>query len=79
MTPIQAIRAKCLDCSAWSPNEVRLCAMRDCTLYPFRMGKNPNIKSRKASPKALEALKRAREAKRCAAKTNPTQNGQVTA
>lgn len=40
MTPIQAIREKCLDC-AYTPLEVRLCPCKDCALYPFRFGKNP--------------------------------------
>jgi hypothetical protein len=43
MTPIKAIRIKCLDCSAESEKEVRLCPILTCSLYPFRMGKNPNI------------------------------------
>lgn len=40
MTPIQAIREKCLDC-AYTPQEVKLCPCKDCALYPFRFGKNP--------------------------------------
>ena len=44
MTPVKAIRAKCLDCCGGSPQEVRLCPAHDCTLYPFRMGKNTNIR-----------------------------------
>ena len=43
MTPIKAIRAKCLGCCCGSAKEVRLCPAQDCPLYPFRMGKNPNI------------------------------------
>ena len=42
LTPIKAIRAKCLECSAGQPKEVRECVIQDCPLYPFRMGKNPN-------------------------------------
>jgi hypothetical protein len=42
MTPVQAIRAKCLDCMGGSPAEVRRCPCEDCTLFPFRMGHNPN-------------------------------------
>ena len=42
MTPLKAIRAKCLDCMCDQPKEVRLCPSTDCPLYPFRMGKNPN-------------------------------------
>lgn len=42
MTPLKAIRAKCLDCVCGQLQEVRLCPCKDCPLYPFRMGKNPN-------------------------------------
>lgn len=30
LTPLRAIRAKCLECSAGSPKEVRECVMLDC-------------------------------------------------
>ena len=35
---LQAIRERCLDCSAFNPYEVKLCGMKDCSLYPYRMG-----------------------------------------
>ena len=38
MTPLKAIRAKCLDCSE-SAKDVRECTHKDCELYPFRMGR----------------------------------------
>ena len=41
MTPMKAIRAKCLDCCCGSSNEVRLCTAESCPLHPFRLGKNP--------------------------------------
>ena len=41
MSPMEAIRAKCLDCSGGSLQEVRLCAHVACPSWPFRMGKNP--------------------------------------
>lgn len=44
LTPIKAIRAKCLDCCCGSSQEVELCACPDCPLYMFRFGKNPNVK-----------------------------------
>lgn len=44
MTPLKAIRAKCLDCSCGSAAEVRECVIPTCPLFPFRMGHNPNIK-----------------------------------
>lgn len=42
LTPLKAIRAKCLECMAGQANEVRLCPCDDCPLYGFRMGHNPN-------------------------------------
>ena len=41
LTPIQAIRAKCLEC-AGAKKFVRECPAANCSLYPFRMGTNPN-------------------------------------
>ena len=41
MSPIQVIRAKCLDCCAGSSDEVRKCVAMACPLWPFRAGKNP--------------------------------------
>jgi len=41
-TPMKAIREKCLDCCCGSSQEVKLCEISDCALYPFRLGKNPN-------------------------------------
>jgi hypothetical protein len=42
MTPVQAIRAKCLDCMCGSAYEVKLCPCSDCSLFAFRLGRNPN-------------------------------------
>ena len=41
LTPIRAIRLKCLDCSAESPHEVNKCVIPECSLYIYRFGKNP--------------------------------------
>lgn len=41
LTPIKAIRAKCVDCSAGSLAEVRECVIKNCPLYPYRMGRRP--------------------------------------
>lgn len=43
-TPVRAIRQKCLECVGNSPKEVRKCIAKDCPLYPYRMGKNPERK-----------------------------------
>ena len=44
MTPLEAIRKKCLDCSCGNRAEVRACPVTSCPLYAFRDGKNPNRK-----------------------------------
>lgn len=41
LTPIKAIRAKCLDCSGGQYKEVRLCPVTSCALWPYRKGKRP--------------------------------------
>lgn len=41
MTPMKAIRAKCLDCMCGSSPEVRRCPCADCPLYPYRFGHRP--------------------------------------
>jgi hypothetical protein len=57
MTPIQAIRAKCLDCCCDQANEVKLCTAIRCPLWPFRLGKNPNIKPREYTEEQREAMR----------------------
>ena len=42
ISPLKAIRLKCLDCCCGSPSEVKLCPCEKCPIYPFRLGKNPN-------------------------------------
>lgn len=39
--PLKAIRLKCLDCCADQQAEVRKCPIKDCTLWPYRMGHRP--------------------------------------
>lgn len=48
LTPIKAIRQRCLDCSGGSNKEVRLCSCKDCALYPYRMGKRPVFDEKQA-------------------------------
>lgn len=43
MTPMKAIRAKCLDCTGGQPKEVRQCAVPKCPLYVYRFGKRPKV------------------------------------
>lgn len=50
MTPLKAIRAKCLDCCCGQANEVRQCPCSDCALYLFRFGSNPARKGKGGNP-----------------------------
>ncbi|MBF0542303.1 MAG: hypothetical protein HQK91_12740 [Nitrospirae bacterium] len=38
MTPLKAIRAKCLNCTGGEYKSVRKCEIEDCVLYNFRLG-----------------------------------------
>ena len=39
--PLKAIRLKCLDCCCQNAAEVRRCEITTCSLWPYRMGRNP--------------------------------------
>lgn len=41
LTPMKSIRLKCLQCCCNQPKEVRLCTVKTCALYPYRMGRRP--------------------------------------
>ena len=41
LTPLKAIRQKCLNCSNRQPKEVRFCQATECPLFVYRFGKNP--------------------------------------
>jgi len=41
LTPVKAIRAKCIDCCNGQTQEVRLCPITGCPLYSYRMGHRP--------------------------------------
>ncbi|MCK4462809.1 MAG: hypothetical protein KAU58_00690 [Candidatus Omnitrophica bacterium] len=44
LTPLKAIRAKCLDCCGNHPSQVRKCDISDCPLFIYRLGHNPKRK-----------------------------------
>lgn len=66
-SPLKAIRAHCIECSCGSTSEVKNCIIRDCELWPFRMGNNP-FRTRSMTDEqkqaAAERLKSARLAKK---------------
>jgi len=41
LTPMKALRLKCLDCVGYSPKDVADCDIVDCPLYPYRLGHRP--------------------------------------
>jgi len=41
MSPLSALRVRCIDCCAGSADEVRKCVAVGCASWPFRMGVNP--------------------------------------
>lgn len=56
MSPLQALRARCLDCCGYQEREVALCPAVDCPSWPFRMGTDPWRKP--ASEARREAARR---------------------
>lgn len=52
LTMMKAIRAKCLDCSGGSAQEVALCTCKGCSLWPFRMNKMPKDGTEEAEGRA---------------------------
>ena len=46
-TPLQAIKKFCLECSGDSPKERRICGIKKCPLYLFRLGHKPKRQKNK--------------------------------
>lgn len=46
ISPLKSIRKKCMDCSNNSSQEIELCPLTDCPLYPLRFGKMPKTAKR---------------------------------
>lgn len=44
LSPLKAIKKYCLECSGYEKKQVRECVIKDCVLYEYRSGKNPNRK-----------------------------------
>lgn len=41
LTPMKAIRKKCLECCCGQIKEVRDCEIKKCALHPYRSGHKP--------------------------------------
>ena len=64
MSPLKALRLRCIDCCGGSASEVRMCVAVDCPAWPYRMATNPWRSKRELSEKQLAALASAREKSR---------------
>ena len=64
--PVRAIREHCLECSGWSSAMVTDCPSSECSLYPFRIGKNPYRRriNREINPETILKMRAARESAR---------------
>ena len=63
---LKAIRRNCMFCTYDQMKEIELCPSTKCSLWPFRMGKDPDKKPQsEAQRKArLAALQKANDAKK---------------
>ncbi|PIS43763.1 MAG: hypothetical protein COT22_14110 [Ignavibacteria bacterium CG08_land_8_20_14_0_20_37_9] len=52
VTPLKAIKKHCLECSGFEKKQVRECVIKDCVLFMYRQGTNPNRKGSTLSKKA---------------------------
>ena len=59
LTPLKALRRRCLDCSNWSTQEVRLCLATECAAWVFRLGKDPSIRREFTAEQREAAAERA--------------------
>ena len=57
LTPIKAIRAKCLDCCCGNSNEVKLCTCTVFSLYHYREVHYPFIKKHDLTEERKDAKK----------------------
>ena len=55
---VRTIRKHCLLCMGESKSGVRECPSKDCPLYPFRLGTNPNYKKKGRDQRSKIAVKK---------------------
>lgn len=60
LTPIKAIRAKCMDCCCYQRNEVAACPCTNCPLWPYRFGKRPVVEGQEKKKRVLTDKQRAK-------------------
>jgi hypothetical protein len=55
LRPLNAIRARCLECCDGQMPMVRNCAKKSCALWPFRTGRRPDTATVQDAVDALTA------------------------
>jgi hypothetical protein len=50
LTPLQAIRLKCRDCTAGQTKEISACLSTDCSLWVYRLGKHAYRRENRNNP-----------------------------
>jgi len=58
LTPMKAIRLKCMDCCCWQRSEVTRCASVECPLWPFRSGHVPGRKPRRGGNSKIAEIRK---------------------
>lgn len=65
ITALKAIRLKCLECSNGSSTEVTECPVKNCPIYPYRLGHNPFIEKKELTDEQkTEIAQRLNEARK---------------
>lgn len=68
---LKTIRQKCMDCTYDQLKEVQMCPAEDCPLWKYRLGKDPDKKTRTMSEAQRAVLEAARQK---AAESRQTKN-----
>ena len=55
LSPLRTVRKYCLWCCNDQGNEVKLCPVESCALYPYRRGRGPDVKPALTSLKSIRA------------------------
>jgi hypothetical protein len=77
MSPLAALRARCLDYCGGSADEVRKCVAVECPSWPFRMGVNSWRTVSEAKREAGRALAARRLEKAFAARSEPQDSEEI--
>ena len=70
LTPMEAIRARCIDCSN-TASEVAKCTAVNCALWPYRMGTSPYRKRELTDEQRSAMAERLNKVRHMRANPNP--------